>query len=286
MSSLPKQSDSQLSEDQRISWENDGFIVLRKFFDTSVVDEINELVDTQWAGRNNSKNKLVIDAFLNSEKYRRMLFKDAPDEARNSAYKLNDLYLESSKIREVILDETLCGMLSELLTGTPLVCNSLNFEYGSEQDKHIDSFYMTPRIRNRLAATWIALDSIGEDNGPVRYYPGSHKIPVFSHFEDQSKSIEEGMLEFQNFMEEELEQREIKPVSFTAEPGDVLIWHAQLLHGGAPMINKELTRKSLVTHYFCKEDYRRRFWRIRKTNDSGYYYSRAHQKTESSSAQN
>jgi len=32
--------------------------------------------------------------------------------------------------------------------------------------------------------------------------------------------------------------------------GDVLIWHAQLLHGGRPILDRARTRASLVVHYW------------------------------------
>ena len=37
--------------------------------------------------------------------------------------------------------------------------------------------------------------------------------------------------------------------------GDVLIWHAQLLHGGSPIKAADQTRTSLVTHYWTEHDY-------------------------------
>jgi hypothetical protein len=34
-----------------------------------------------------------------------------------------------------------------------------------------------------------------------------------------------------------------------AKKGDVLIWHADLMHGGAPIEDPKRTRKSLVAHF-------------------------------------
>jgi ectoine hydroxylase-related dioxygenase (phytanoyl-CoA dioxygenase family) len=31
--------------------------------------------------------------------------------------------------------------------------------------------------------------------------------------------------------------------------GDLLIWHGALIHGGTPMQNPELTRRSFICHY-------------------------------------
>ncbi len=40
---------------------------------------------------------------------------------------------------------------------------------------------------------------------------------------------------------------------FHARKGDVFVWHANLVHGGAPIINKALTRKSMVIHYYAAD---------------------------------
>ena len=37
--------------------------------------------------------------------------------------------------------------------------------------------------------------------------------------------------------------------SFLARKGDILIWHADLAHGGSPVKHPGITRKSLVTHF-------------------------------------
>ena len=47
----------------------------------------------------------------------------------------------------------------------------------------------------------------------------------------------------------------MEKVFFLPEPGDVLIWHAQLLHGGAPILNPGERRRSVVTHYWTALDF-------------------------------
>jgi len=44
-------------------------------------------------------------------------------------------------------------------------------------------------------------------------------------------------------------QREI----FMPKKGDVLLWHANFIHGGSEVAEPELTRKSLVCHYFSND---------------------------------
>ena len=36
----------------------------------------------------------------------------------------------------------------------------------------------------------------------------------------------------------------------TVKKGDIIIWHANLIHGGSKRNNINLTRKSVVMHYF------------------------------------
>ncbi len=40
---------------------------------------------------------------------------------------------------------------------------------------------------------------------------------------------------------------------FHAQPGDVLFWHANLLHGGKKMTTPNASRKSMVIHCFADD---------------------------------
>jgi hypothetical protein len=49
-----------------------------------------------------------------------------------------------------------------------------------------------------------------------------------------------------------LEKSGLKPIYYTPKVGSVLIWHENLAHGGSPLANDQLTRKSMVSHYFAR----------------------------------
>jgi hypothetical protein len=49
-----------------------------------------------------------------------------------------------------------------------------------------------------------------------------------------------------------LEAGKFQKQTFMVNKGDVLIWHANLVHGGSPVKNKNRTRKSLVAHYLTE----------------------------------
>jgi ectoine hydroxylase-related dioxygenase (phytanoyl-CoA dioxygenase family) len=268
-------SKGSLTSEQIKFWSENGYLVLPKYFDSLTLSKINSLVDEVWETRKKAGNPLVIDVFIGTPREKRMYFKDAPDEARQVPYKLNDLFLEEPLIREAILEPKLCQILAELLEGSPLVCNSLTFEKSSQQGFHFDTFYMPPPVKNKMLATWIALEDVHEDAGPLQYYPGSHKIPPYFFSDGKLNAKAEEMPDFFKYIEPELQKRSLKSEVFSAKAGDVLIWHSQLFHAGAAIKDIRRTRKSLVTHYFRAADFSRHI-RV-KVGPRRYYMNKSHQ---------
>ncbi|GAA6137592.1 hypothetical protein NBRC116583_13390 [Arenicella sp. 4NH20-0111] len=244
-----------LNLEQKKAWEENGYLLLEGFYSAEKIDQINRLVDDLWCNRKKLDAQYVIDIFVETEEERRVYFSDAPLKARKLPYKLNDLYLSREEIRELVVGKELAPILAELLDGFPMVCNSLSFEFGSQQDYHFDTFYMPSPTPNKMVASWIALEDATEDNGPLSYYPGSHKIAPFHFSSGSTIIVNDEMPTFKEYIFEEIEKRELQPETLFANKGDVLIWHSQLFHGGSPIKDKSKTRKSLVTHYFTTEDF-------------------------------
>jgi phytanoyl-CoA hydroxylase len=238
---------------RKLFWEENGYLVLEGWVSHSDIDALNREVDEMWE-HPAKRGKLVADIFLSTDQYRRVHFADAPDAARSCPFKLSDLYLVSPLVRNVILSPRLTALLSQILGRAPIVCNTLNFEFGSEQPFHTDSLYMTPPKDLNLCATWIALEDCLPEAGPLKYYPGSHKIPPYHFSNGRISSISTEMPAYNVYMEKQLAQRGLEPQTFCAKKGDLFIWHSQLFHGGMKILNPSLTRKSLVTHYFRAED--------------------------------
>ena len=104
----------------------------------------------------------------------------APASARNEVYKLNNLFGRIAAIRRLALLPAIKPILDELIGGDALICNSLNFERGSQQPFHIDSWYMPGPTEDALIAASFALDDVDADSGEVETLPdGSISIPVF-----------------------------------------------------------------------------------------------------------
>lgn len=266
-----------LTAAQRASWQRDGFLVLPRFFSASRVHAVAAEIDRLWAERRADDHGLVIDVHIDTPDERRIRLRDADDAARRAPYKLNDVYLVSDGVRETILDPRLVAATAELLDGAPIVCNSLSFERGSQQRFHVDTFYMPPPVENRMLATWIALEDCDLRAGPLQYYPGSHGIAPYRFSDGRLNVTLDEMPAFDEYMDAQIADAGLGSSAFAARAGDVFVWHAQLYHGGAPIEDMTLTRRSLVTHYFRAQD-----MDAASVEDIGggrYYLRREHQAT-------
>jgi phytanoyl-CoA hydroxylase len=243
-----------LSAEQVAFWSRHGYLVLERFFSPQRVQAINSVVDEVWATRAEQGHRHVVDIYIDTPDARRMYLRDAPDEARDRPYKLNDLYLESETVRDLVLDPRLVAVLDQLLEGAPMVCNSLNFERGSQQDFHFDTWYMPPPVENRLAVSFIALEDIVEEAGPLKYFPGSHLIPPYRFSHGGLHEVREEIPACLNYVRGQIAEAGLEEERFTCKAGDVFLWHAQLFHGGSVIDDVALTRRSVVTHYWRAQD--------------------------------
>src|SRR6266516_4337125 len=68
----------------------------------------------------------------------------------------------------------------ELIFGAPAIAfQSLYFEYGSQQGLHRDPMFVVTDPPSHLLASWVALEDITPDSGPLAYVPGSQHLPWY-----------------------------------------------------------------------------------------------------------
>jgi ectoine hydroxylase-related dioxygenase (phytanoyl-CoA dioxygenase family) len=134
---------------------------------------------------------------------------------------------------------------------------TINFTRGSQQNTHSDSIHMTTEPLGYLLAIWVALEDITADSGPLHYYPGSHKLAyvMSEDFENDNSAFSIGpnyYAYYEKAIASLVAKNKLEKQVFLAKKGDLLIWHANLLHGGEKRLGADTTRKSLVAHYFCE----------------------------------
>ena len=262
-----------LTKHELIHWEQHGFVVLRKCFSKNEMQKTRDFLEHLWIER----PSLTIDTYLDNKHPRlgRQIFSQVPIEAKNSIYKLNDAYLEFGYVRDLALNDRITTTLSQLIGENPCICNSLIFERGSQQDIHVDTYYMPPPPGGKLIVASICLEDVHPDAGPVQYIPHSHLLPRYRN-PDGGRHIRSvaDQDEADEMMAGKLASSGLQPQHFLGKAGDVLIWHEDLAHGGTPIRDMSFTRKSLVTHYWsqsCVPD------KFRVQHKNGSYLRRQHQ---------
>jgi phytanoyl-CoA hydroxylase len=243
-------------DDQDVSFffEN-GYVVIPKLFSDEEVAAINGAVDRAWADRS-IYNNLTISAYTGTADYIETYLRHVDPAARKFRHKVNHLYLYDPRVFDLIYSDKLYSILAQLLQAKPLLFNGLNMEHGTEQRMHIDTFYMPPRTFGKMVATWLALEDINPDSGPLNYYAKSNQIPAYKFSHGEIWANHDEMPAFDEYYDRELANRGLKAEGFCPKKGDVFIWHAQLYHGGGAIKNRELTRRSMVNHFWTYDDYR------------------------------
>lgn len=264
-----------LTQEQIDFWNKNGYLLLKKFFTKNELSSYDDQLKKIIEKRKEKASGITIDILEGQLAGKRMRLSDAPDEAIACAHKINDLFLESKACRNLNLNKQLCSILATLLQSEPLIINSLSFRKGSQQPYHFDTYYMPPPVPNMMVVSSICLENQSENAGPISYYPGSHKIPpyIFSHGGMNAENNE--MLLATAYIQEKIAELNLKPETFIGDAGDVFIWHAQLYHGGSPIKDHNITRKTLVTHYWRKSDISGA--KIATIKGSGSYLIREHQ---------
>lgn len=105
-----------------------------------------------------------------------------------------------------------------------------------------------------FAAAWIALEDVQPGSGELTYLDGSHRLPdyLFSGKHKHWNAKRDGQAqesEWRELMYRNAERMGLEQRTFVPRKGDVLVWAADLAHGGSPVTDPSLTRKSLVGHY-------------------------------------
>ncbi len=234
-------------------WNDNGYLILDGFFGDDDLVQFEQDVADLLRARKERAGSITIDVLTGSESGRRLL-RDVSDAALTHPYKLNDLFLELDSCRALTLNARLVAVMRDLLGGEPLIINSLSFRQGSQQPPHFDTYYMPPPQENAMVVSSICLEDHSTSSGPLTYFPGSHKIPAYRFSNGGLNAIDDEMQAATDFAMAEIRARGLRREEFVGKRGDVFLWHAQLYHGGTPIADESLTRRTLVTHYWRMED--------------------------------
>ena len=218
-------------EDHFRHFLREGFMILDDFIPKAWCDQINTDLDS-----------LIAQGVL---------------QYRHHGQRVEHLFQHSQATRNVWAHNQILKILSAIYDDVAMPCQTLNFIHGSQQDVHQDLVHLTPFPAGLMNGVWVALEDVHPDAGPLVVYPGSHRLPrLYTRAVPVDKVLDGDWVRFASKYTPRLKQliqdSGLKPYYYTPKVGSVLIWHEVLAHGGSPCKNRELTRKSMVSHYFAR----------------------------------
>ncbi len=112
------------------------------------------------------------------------------------------------------------------------------------QVKWHQDFLFTPHSNDDLVTALLMVSEVTPENGPLHVIPGSHKGPLWSHWQDQrfTGSVDDSVVE------EHCRQ----PVACYGPAGSVCFMHTRLLHASSPN-ETELPRTLFISVYAAED---------------------------------
>jgi hypothetical protein len=171
-------------------------------------------------------------------------------ETYRDGYRVQDAWGYHASIRTLATAPRVIRILQKLYGRQPLPFQTLNFRMGTQQKVHSDTIHFNSIPSGFMCGVWVALEDIDMDNGPLVFYPGSHRLPEYTLTDVGVEAAVENYGHYEHFVQELIARHRLRPRYATLKKGQALIWSANLLHGGAPQKDLRRTRHSQVTHVY------------------------------------
>jgi hypothetical protein len=172
----------------------------------------------------------------------------------NDGLRIQDAYKFNADVQRIAANPQILALLSTLYGRRAWPFQTLNFPVGTQQHFHTDSVHFSSVPERFMCGVWVALEDIGPMQGPLMYYSGSHKWPIYVNehlgFSRAGNVEPPSQKSFEELWTGLVRVNRLEPTLFHAKKGQALIWAANLLHGGSRQTDPELTRWSQVTHYY------------------------------------
>ena len=136
--------------------------------------------------------------------------------------------------------------LAETLLGMPVVGQGVEYfnkpaGIGKQTPPHQDGYYFT-LVPSEALTLWFALDEVSEENGCVRYVPGSHKKGMRPHNVSNVLGFSQGIADWNA-------QDQAHEVLGLAHPGDLLVHHCDTIHRADANLSQRSRRAVAIVYY-------------------------------------
>lgn len=145
--------------------------------------------------------------------------------------------------RDWLLEPRINECLTGLLGKEPYAVQTMFYfkpPHARGQALHQDNYYLRVQPGTCIAA-WMAVDRCDEENGCLQVVPGSQEWPILCTVKaDTTQSFTDVTVPVPD---------DHSPASVIMDPGDVLFFNGQIVHGSLPNTTDDRFRRSLIAHY-------------------------------------
>ena len=245
-----------LDPEQRASWDEHGYFVVRGFADAATCAAmLDRAVDRCRANaRGESMGVTLVDPERNSWPGAR--------EPEDFVSKVFILHTDDPVFAPFTRDEALGALLGDLL-GSDVDCFLSQFIFKNPgargQPWHQDSLYF-PFEPDHQVGVWLAVTAATPTNGPLSVMPGSQREPVHEHVPDQRPDANLGYTEIVDYDFDGAQQ-------VLMEAGDLLVFDSHLMHCSTDN-QSDGVRAAMVYHFASAGTVDHTYARLREQSDA------------------
>jgi ectoine hydroxylase-related dioxygenase (phytanoyl-CoA dioxygenase family) len=239
-------------EDQRLAFERDGYAVIDPGLSGDTLDGVVTDLEREFHEEHGRPPPLRLPRVRRAlgRLRRQPPFRKY---AHSDAGRIQDAWLASGNVRAIALAPAVLDLLQALYGRRPYAFQTLNFRVGTQQAPHSDALHFNSKPAGFMCGVWVALEDIDADNGPLVYYPGSHKLPEVTMQDVGVRAKQEEYPRYEDYIGDLIATENLAPHYALLHKGQALVWAANLLHGGAKQNDLGRTRLSQVTHYLFED---------------------------------
>ena len=234
-----------ISKEQKKSWNEEGYILLKGFCSEEFCDELNqeviEIIHSIVKKEDGFSHAYAGNGHLAIREMK-------PNQnAKNIEDEISKLFRihSTGSFKDFIYREDLLNILEDLLGGD-IDCFLSQFIFKNPgawgQPWHQDSSYF-PFDREPQVGVWIATSKATLENGCLVVLPESHLEPLHEHLPDERENSNYGYTEIKD-------HDFSKEIPMLLDKGDVLIFHSFLMHKSYD--NKSSERRTAMVYHFAE----------------------------------
>jgi ectoine hydroxylase-related dioxygenase (phytanoyl-CoA dioxygenase family) len=227
-----------------------------------IKEELSFFLEHGYVVLNNSVPPKVIERARTDFYAHKKRYADAyerHEDANGYQRRIVNLHMALDSFKELYTKNRKALDIQDYLFQRPSACySSLTFESGSEQEIHRDSPYFRTTPEYYYLGVWVSLEAADEKNGALMVYDGGHLLhepdreAIYARYYkrgDRFNDLDSRLWnDYQAMVAVQCERHGLKKKTIPMSPGDTLIWHPHLPHGGAPIIERHRSRFSVVSH--------------------------------------